>query len=78
VLYRDFGSDYIEMTEKAGFQTIKILFLQKRVNELISNELNYFSSMVSISKLGEYIRVSNQENSDEAKAEKFLKLTRGL
>jgi hypothetical protein len=59
----------IEKTENNGFQTIKNL-----IDKLLNNELNYFSSMISKSKLGKYIRISSQENSDEAKAERFLKL----
>jgi hypothetical protein len=39
--------------------------------------MNYFSSMISKSKLGEIIRVANREDTDEAKAEKFLQLIRG-
>jgi hypothetical protein len=73
------NSDYIEKTERNGFQTIRnLVILQNRTDKLLSNELNYFSSMLSKSKLGEYIRISNQENSDEAKAERFLKLIREL
>ena len=68
-------SDYIERTENNGFQTIKnFIMLQSHIDKLLNNELNYFSSMISKSKLGEYIRISSQENSDEAKAERFLKL----
>jgi hypothetical protein len=73
------NSDYIEKTEKNGFQTIRnLVMLKSCIDKLLSNELNYFSSMISKSKLGEYIYISNQENSDEAKAEKFLDLIREL
>lgn len=41
---------------------------------LVSNEMNYFSSMLSKAKLGEMIRISSQEKTDEAKAERFLTL----
>jgi hypothetical protein len=44
--------------------------------DLLNQEMNYFSSMISKPKLGEFIRIANQENSDEAKAEKFLQLIR--
>jgi len=37
----------------------------------------YFSSMVSMPKLGEIIRLANKEKTDAAKAEKFLTLIRG-
>jgi len=36
--------------------------------------MNYFSSMISKPKLGEIIRIANEENTAEAKAEKFLQL----
>jgi hypothetical protein len=39
--------------------------------------MNYFSSMISKLKLGEIIRIASQENTDIAKAEKFLTLIRG-
>lgn len=45
--------------------------------ELIANDMNYFSSMSSKAKLGEIIRIANQEQTDIAKAEKFLILIRG-
>ncbi|MGC9331184.1 MAG: hypothetical protein ACP5DZ_04815 [Bacteroidales bacterium] len=45
-------------------------------DNLLKKEMNYFSSMISKYRLGEFIRIANQENSDEAKAEKFLQLIR--
>lgn len=72
------NSNYIKETTKKGFQTIlstdKLLTLCK---ELIANDMNYFSSMISKVKLGEIIRIANQEQTDIAKAEKFLTLIRG-
>ncbi len=38
--------------------------------------MNYFFAMICKSKLGEFISIASQENSDEAKAEKFLQLIR--
>lgn len=71
-------TNYIKETTKKGFQTIlstdKLLTLCK---ELIANDMNYFSSMISKAKLGEIIRIANQEQTDIAKAEKFLILIRG-
>jgi proteasome lid subunit RPN8/RPN11 len=72
-------SDFIEKTDNLGFQTIqKINHIESLVNELLSTKLNYFSSMISQDKLGEFIRISYQEPTDEAKAEKFLSLIRGI
>ena len=71
-------SDFIRETNELGFQTIKnIKSLENLVKNLLSTKLNYFSSMVPQSKLGEYIRIASQESTDEAKAEKFLFLIRG-
>lgn len=38
--------------------------------------MNYFSSMISKAKLGEIIKIANEEQTDIAKAEKFLTLIR--
>jgi len=68
-------SDYIKETDKLGFRTIKdINTIKSLVKELLSTERNYFSSMISQEKLGEYIRIANQEPTDEAKAKNFLSL----
>lgn len=71
------NSDYVKNTPKLGFQTI----LNKdqlfdNCNELITNDMNYFSSMISKLKLGEIIKIASQETTDVAKAEKFLTLIR--
>ncbi|OQX21422.1 MAG: hypothetical protein BWK75_03160 [Candidatus Altiarchaeales archaeon A3] len=71
------NSDFVKVTLKQGFQTIqsadKILQLCKG---LVETDLNYFSSMTSKAKLGEFIRIASQESTDIAKAEKFLILIR--
>jgi len=71
------NSDFVKVTPKKGFQTIQttetILQLCK---ELVENDMNYFSSMISKLKLGEIIRIASQEATDIAKAEKFLTLIR--
>lgn len=65
----------IENSKDLGFQTIfNTQQLSNACKELVSNEMNYFSSMLSKSKLGEVIRIANQEQTDEAKAERFLTL----
>jgi hypothetical protein len=71
------NSDYIKNTPKLGFQTIlnrEQLF--NNCKELVTNDINYFSSMISKMKLGEIIRIASQETTDIAKAEKFLTLIR--
>jgi hypothetical protein len=72
-------NDFIRNTERLGFQTLENnRSIEVLVNDLLSAKLNYFSSMISKDKLGEYIRISYQESTDEAKAEKFLSLIRGV
>jgi len=71
-------SDYIKNTPSLGFQTIlngEQLF--NNCKELVTNDMNYFSSMISKLKLGEIIRIASQETTDTQKAEKFLNLIRG-
>lgn len=70
-------SFHIRKTPGLGFQTIdNIDILKELIGELLKQEMNYFSSMVSKKKLGELIQIANKENSIEAKAEKFLQLIR--
>src|SRR5215469_6310040 len=72
-------SDFLKSSEKLGFQTIdKFNDIKLLINDLLHTKLNYFSSMVSHKKLGEYIRIANLESTDEAKAEKFLSLIREI
>jgi len=71
------NADYVKNTPKFGFQTIldkKQLY--DNCKELVINDMNYFSSMISKLKLGEIIRIASQEATDIAKAEKFLTLIR--
>ena len=68
-------SDFISTSEKGGFQTISNLDqLYNYFKELVSVDMNYFSSMISRKKLGEYIAIASKEDNDIAKAEKFLSL----
>jgi hypothetical protein len=69
----------IKKTEKLGFQTIESgETAEILIHDLLYTKLNYFSSMISYDKLGEYIRIAYKEPTDEAKAEKFLLLIRGI
>ena len=71
------NSDFIKITPKNGFQTISNQDeLLTNCRDLVSNDLNYFSSMISKTKLGDIIGIANQEQTDIAKAEKFLTLIR--
>ncbi|KAF0153240.1 MAG: hypothetical protein FD143_317 [Ignavibacteria bacterium] len=68
-------SDYVKNTSKLGFQTM--LDREQLLNnckELVTNDMNYFSSMISKLKLGGIIRIASQETTDIARAEKFLTL----
>ncbi len=72
-------SEHIRKTSKNGFETIENFeYLSNLTSHLIKQDFNYFSSMISKPKLGELIRISNQETEDIAKAEKFLKMLRQL
>ncbi|MDR2170279.1 MAG: hypothetical protein LBP59_09070 [Planctomycetaceae bacterium] len=71
-------SEFIKETEKLGFQTIQnISKIEELIKDLLNTKLNYFSSVVSQQRLGEYICIAHKEPTDEAKAEKFLSLIRG-
>lgn len=69
------NDSFLRNSPDLGFETIfDTQQLTYKCQELISNEMNYFSSMISKAKLGEIIRISNQEKTDIEKAEKFLNL----
>jgi len=71
------NSVHIENSPKHGFQTIiNENQLLSSCKMLIENNINYFSSMISKSDLGEIIKVASQEKDDIARAEKFLTLIR--
>ncbi len=69
------NTDFVKITPKKGFQTILNQdMLLTNCRDLVSTEMNYFSSMISKAKLGEIIRIANQEETETGKAEKFLTL----
>jgi hypothetical protein len=71
------NSNFLIVSPKFGFQTIpseESLF--GLCEELLLNDMNFFSSMISKAKLGEIIQIANQEKDEIAKAEKFLTLIR--
>ena len=72
------NSEFIKETPQKGFQTFKNQkMITESCKELLESDMLYFSSMVSMPKLGEIIRLANKEKTDAAKAEKFLTLIRG-
>jgi hypothetical protein len=71
------NSDFVKKSPKLGFQTIENYNQIKEICKgLIKNDMNYFSSMLSKTKLGEIITIANLETNETAKAEKFLSLIR--
>ncbi|MDO9067050.1 MAG: hypothetical protein Q7W05_01175 [Deltaproteobacteria bacterium] len=71
------GTDFIVRTPSLGFQTISdITALKTILRQLVTTDMNYFSSMLPKNELGYIISIAAQENTDIAKAEKFLQLIR--
>ncbi len=71
------NSSFLSVSPKFGFQTIpseESLF--GLCEELLLNDMNFFSSMISKVKLGEIIQIASQEKDEVSKAEKFLTLIR--
>lgn len=74
-LYPKPSKNYINQTPNKGFQTFEdYQKLQLFITELVSSEMNFFSSMLPKKKLGQIISISSKEKSDIEKAEQFLKL----
>lgn len=73
----DNGRESLESTKLGGFIRINTYDeLVKRTLELGVEDREFFSGMQSKQKLGEIIRIANQEKTEEAKAQKFLELIR--
>nr|NJM01937.1 hypothetical protein [Desulfobacula sp.] len=73
------NTKHVRQTPVKGFQTIENFdALSELTGNLLKQKMNYFSSMISKSRLGEFVRIANQENSDEAKADRFLQLIRDI
>lgn len=74
-LYPNPTTTYVKNTPQKGFQTFdNYTLLENFISELVTSDMNFFSSMLPKKKLGEIITISARENSDIEKAEKFLKL----
>lgn len=71
------NTEFINSSPNLGFQTVSnIQQLQNILSSFITNELNFFSSMITKIKLGEIISIAAREATDIQKAEKFLSLIR--
>ncbi len=65
----------VQETKGKGFQTFNnYTDLQLFLQELVSSDMNFFSSMIPKKNLGQIISISAKENSDTERAEKFLEL----
>jgi len=74
-LYPNLTESYLKATPNKGFQTFgDYPLLEKFISNLVTSDMNFFSSMIPKRKLGEIITISSKENTDIEKAEKFLKL----
>lgn len=75
-LYPDSCDDEcVISTTKLGFQTLpNEQVLYKLCQDLINNNLRYFSSMLPKAKIGEIIQIASKEPTNEHKADKFLQL----
>ena len=74
-LYPNPSSSGIKETQHKGFQTFEnYSLLEKFITDLITSDMNFFSSMLPKKKLGKIITTSSQEDTDIKKAEKFLEL----
>ncbi len=68
-------SIFIKQTDNEGFKTIESYDeIMQLCKKLVENDMYYFSSMLSKSRLGTIIKLANQEPDIILKAEKFLKL----
>jgi len=73
----DNGRESIKTTKLGGFLRMDTYNeLVKNTLELGSDDREFFSSMQNKQRLGEIIRIANEEETEEAKAQKFLELIR--
>lgn len=71
------NTNHIRITPNSGFRTIETVeLLGEYISNLLNQDINYFSSMVSKRRLGEIITIAGRELTEVAKAEKFLELIR--
>lgn len=74
----DSDGDNLKHTPKNGFVRMDSCEqLNQKLDDLLAEKQEFFSTMKSRKKLGEIIEIANRETNFEAKAEKFLNLIRG-
>ncbi len=67
--------DFIRETPQKGFETFDTLeIVEKFIEQILNENLNYFSSMMSNKDLGRIISLANKESSDELKGQKFIEM----
>ncbi len=72
-------NNFVKVTPKKGFQTIEAMdTIFQLSKKLVESDMNYFSSMIPKTNLGEIISIASNETTNIAKAEKFLNLIRDL
>ncbi len=74
-LYPNPTAEFIKESPNKGFQTFDDYGdLQDFLSNLVSSDMNFFSSMLPKKRLGQIITISAKENDDITKAEKLLGL----
>ena len=74
-LYPNPTESFIKSTPNEGFQTFdNYSTLEKFISDLVTSDMNFFSSMLPKKQLGQIITISAKENTEIKKAEKFLEL----
>jgi hypothetical protein len=74
-LYPNPTTDFIKNTSGKGFQTFnEYQDLTNYIIDVVTSDMNFFSSMLPKRKFGQIITVSAKEKDDISKAEKFLSL----
>lgn len=74
-LYPKPTKDFVRCSENKGFQTFSDYEkLKNFIIEVITSDMNFFSSMLPKRRLGHLITISAREKDDISKAEKFLSL----
>ena len=71
------NEDTIKSTSEKGFMRFdNEMELKNSINELLSSDLNFFSSMKTTEKLGQIIEIANKKDAYEEKGSEFLRLLR--
>lgn len=74
-LYPNPTEEFIKETPNKGFQTFdQYDDITNFISNLVSSDMNFFSSMLPKKRLGQIITISAKENDEISKAEKFLTL----